>query len=265
MRRTGGPLKPRGARSVRRRRRRAAVSVVLSLVLFGMVGGVQSQVTQPRIEESVRLLVDRANAFRAGAGKRPLAVDDALTAAAANFARYMARTDRYGHEADGRSPARRAVAQGYDYCVILENIAYVQSSAGFGTAELTQRLITGWKDSPPHRHNLLDADVTQTGVGVAQSQTSRRFYAVQMFGRPKSAMLTFSIANQSDVAVPYELGKAAFELEPRTTRTHQQCRDERLRIQAVGPAGKGFETTPAQGSRYVVRGEQPGRLRVLSP
>lgn len=37
----------------------------------------------------------------------------------------MAKTGKYGHAADGRKPAERAAAHGYEYCIVRENIAYL--------------------------------------------------------------------------------------------------------------------------------------------
>jgi uncharacterized protein YkwD len=52
------------------------------------------------------------------------------------FADYMARTDEYGHHADGRSPMERARRQGYAPCIVSENIAYRYTSDPEGfTAE----------------------------------------------------------------------------------------------------------------------------------
>jgi uncharacterized protein YkwD len=103
-----------------------------------------------------------------------------------DFVDFMARTDRYGHEADGKQPADRARGHGYDYCLVSENIAYQYNSAGFRTAALARDFVEGWKHSPQHRKNMLEPAATQTAVAVARSEKSGRYYAVQMFGRPKS-------------------------------------------------------------------------------
>src|SRR5207253_2501467 len=121
----------------------------------------------------------------------------ALADTARDFAEFMARTDRYGHEADGQQPSQRATAHGYGYCMVAENIAFQYSSAGFRSGELARRFVEGWKQSPGHRHNMLEPDATETGVAVAQSPKSGRYYAVQMFGRPQALRVAFRIANRS--------------------------------------------------------------------
>jgi uncharacterized protein YkwD len=121
--------------------------------------------------------------------------DPELNKAAEYFAQYMATHDKYGHTADDNRPADRAKKFGYRYCIVLENIAYQFSSIGYTTQELGEKFFAGWKTSPGHRKNMLDPAVAQTGVAVAQSQDSGYYYAVQMFGRPKSKSIEFSLFN----------------------------------------------------------------------
>ena len=126
------------------------------------------------------------NRLRGQAGLPALASDERLSRAALEFARYMARTDRYGHQADGREPSQRVEAAGYDWCMVAENIAWQYHSRGFDTATLASRLVDGWEKSPPHRVNMLDKRPRQVGIATAQSPRSGRHYAVQLFARPCS-------------------------------------------------------------------------------
>lgn len=243
--------------------RRWAAQLAAAVGLGLLAAASSAQGARPDLDEAARRITAQSNGFRAASNRPELVANERLTAAAAAFAHYMARTDRYGHEADGRAPAERVTAAGYDYCVVLENIAFIQSSAGFSTAELARRLATGWEESPGHRRNLLDPDVTQIGVALAQSEKTRRFYAVQMFGRPKAAALSFSIANESAASVGYRLGDKAFHLSPGMTRTHEQCRIERLALPASAePRGARIDGELSGGERFVIRGEGPGTLRV---
>ena len=149
----------------------------------------------------------------------------------------MARTDQYSHSADGSEPPERAKKFGYDYCIVAENIAYLFNSEGFGTAELAHRLFDGWQNSPEHRRNMLQPNVTDTAVAIVQSAKTGRFYAVQLFGRPKSASIEFKVANRAGVEVEYILDGKSFALPPRVTRTHQGCTpfDLAFRGRAVQP------------------------------
>ena len=54
-------------------------------------------------------------------------------------------------------------------------------------------LFDGWTTSPPHRRNLLDGELTEVGIATAYSARSDRYYAVQLFGRPRSMATRFDL------------------------------------------------------------------------
>ena len=203
------------------------------------------------VSKVAALIVEQTNEFRKAEKREPLKTNAELTKAAEYFAQFMAETGKYGHEADGLTPAQRAKKYGYDYCLVLENIAYQYSSAGFTTQALADAFMKGWKESPGHRKNMLDPDVTETGVAVARSEKTGYYYAVQMFGRPKSQAIKFQIANQADKTVEYTLGSEQFILEPRFTRTHTLCRPAEMEFQA--PNGLGT-VKPTDGQKFAVTG-----------
>jgi uncharacterized protein YkwD len=204
-------------------------------------------------QQAVKLIIDKTNEFRRQDGKEPVKPNDQLTKTAQYFADFMARTDEYGHEADGKKPADRAKEHGYEYCIVLENIAYLYHSTGFSAQELGEKFFEGWKNSAGHRKNMLDPDVTETGVAVARSAESGYYYAVQMFGRPKSLSIQFQIANQSDSTVSYQIGEQKFDLEPRYIRMHERCRPEELVLKWPEDAKQKEETVrPAGGDKFIV-------------
>ena len=176
------------------------------------------------LSEASKLVVAATNAFRQTEKLAAVEPNPQLLKAARYYADFMARTEKYGHHADGSAPADRATKFGYDYCIISENVAYQFSSVGFSTQQLAQRLFDGWKNSPEHRKNMLDPNVTDTAIAVAHSANTGHYYSVQLFGRPKSQTIQFSVANHAGVAVEYAVGDQTFPLPPRATRTHRVCR-----------------------------------------
>lgn len=215
---------------------------------------------EPGFAAAEKMIVGRGNAARRDEGRAALVPQAALTAAAREFAQYMARTDHYAHDADGRQPEQRAEAQGYAYCRLAENIAYQFSSVGFGDDELAQRLVQGWMNSPGHRRNLLDPEVTDIGVGLARSARSGRHYAVQLFGRPESMKSAFRFTNAARVSITYELAGDTFVLEPRMTREHVQCTPQPIIVRLPG-AEPPVRLTPRAGERLRLQ-EAGGRLRL---
>lgn len=212
----------------------------------------QSLPESPDLEKTAAIIVRRTNEFREAEGLSSLAVNNDLREAAQYFADYMARTDTYGHHADGQGPAQRATEHGYDYCIVLENIAYHYRSSGFTAKKLGRQAFRGWKQSPGHRKNMLDPDVTETGVALAQSEKTGYFYAVQMFGRPRRQAIEFSIANDSGATVRYEIADKAYTLPPRLTRTHTRCRPSRVTFHWPDSEGDAKVVKPDSGDRFTV-------------
>src|SRR5262249_41038750 len=214
---------------------------------------------------TTRLIIEGANAFRQENKLRPLKPDSRLTKAAAGFAAYLAEHGELSHEADGRHPADRASEAGYDYAVIAENIADEMNSSGFTPKELADGFVEGWKQSPSHRKNLLDADVTQTGVAIAYRSETDTYYAVQMFGRSRTAEITFRITNKTDGVGKYKLAGRETTLASKATSEYTQpaARD----VVFVWPAGKvpsGGKRSfrPKDGDHLIVHMDAAGRFEV---
>ncbi len=75
--------------------------------------------------EAEAKIIRLTNDLRTSGGLKELTVSEPLRKASVEFARFMLTEGKYGHQADGRRPAQRAEAAGYDYCVVSENIAYI--------------------------------------------------------------------------------------------------------------------------------------------
>jgi len=210
----------------------------------------------PDLARVTQLIIERTNQFRKSEGRAEVAANNKLSTAAHSFASYMSRTLRYGHTADGSKSADRAAKEGYEYCLIAENIAYAYKSTAFTAEDLAKQFVDGWEKSPGHRKNMLEPDATETGVAVARNAESGYFFAVQMFGRPKSLAIEFRISNRSGEAVRYRVDDQTFDLPPRYSRTHQTCRTPEVTF--LPPEGQAESATPGptirpkNGERYTV-------------
>lgn len=185
------------------------------------------------IDQATAIIVERTNAFRKEHELQPLETDESLAQAAQGFAEYMADEDVYGHHADGRTPAQRAKAAGYEYCIVRENIAY-RSDSRDNTAEgLGEKFTQGWIDSPEHRENMLGEHLQDTGIGLATTD-GRTFYAVQMFGRPRSASIAIRIVNESEKVAELEVegdsGTDSMEIPPRAIVRLRRCMPTQLSV-----------------------------------
>lgn len=122
-------------------------------------------------------VVTLTNIERAQHGLRPLSTHARLTAIAQTHSEDMVRRSFFSHRnPDGKQVWHRATAMGYPYRKVAENIAAGQRTA----AEVVQ----GWMDSPGHRANILDGELTQIGVGYALGGRYGTTWT-QVFGTPR--------------------------------------------------------------------------------
>jgi uncharacterized protein YkwD len=141
---------------------------------------------QPSIEQQVIAL---ANQHRQQHGCAALVLSAQLTAAASAHSQDMALHDLFSHTgSNGSTMISRAVATGYSYSLLAENLA-----AGTNTAA---DVMAGWMSSPGHRANILNCDLHELGVGFyvqlddqsnvqldnGQLGGPYRYYWTQVFG-----------------------------------------------------------------------------------
>jgi len=235
---------------------RASRCCILMLLLCASLPPAMAQAA-PEIAQVERAVFAATNELRRGQKQQKLDTEPLLRQTALEFARFMAQTGKYGHEADGRSPQERAKTQGYDYCIVAENIAYFFSQKPIEADQLARRFMRGWENSPGHRANMLNADLTQIGVAIVRSETTGYYYAVQLFGRPRSEAVSFQIENKTGATISYMLGESSLSLPSSTTRTHRQCGRTALRLGATA-------VTPSHNGRYAVVREGVTGFRLVT-
>ncbi|HJZ32044.1 MAG TPA: CAP domain-containing protein [Hyphomicrobiaceae bacterium] len=217
--------------------------------------------TLPDLPQTEIAIIEMTNAFRKEQRQGELKPNAALRAAARAFAEYLGNTGKFAHEADGREPMARAEAMGYRACLVSENLALNLDSRGFETRKLARDVVEGWKASPSHRSNMLEASATEIGVGVARARDRNpKFISVQVFGRPESLKVVFAIENRSGGAVNYSLGEEREALPPGATATHTSCEAAALVFDQAEPAWRRLE--PKDGDSFVVSRGRLGALRV---
>jgi uncharacterized protein YkwD len=119
-------------------------------------------------------LVTLANRKRAAAGVGRLTASAALARSAQQYAKKLAADGDFSH-ADGSQLSDRVRSAGFTYRVVGENLALGQRSPA--------AVIQDWMHSAGHRRNLLDADFTEVGAGVATRSDGQVVWCLD-FGRP---------------------------------------------------------------------------------
>jgi uncharacterized protein YkwD len=151
--------------------------VVLGLaglvLLAGCAGEVAPSVEQPTMYLSMAnggakldpvAAASMISLYRQNNGLGPVAVDPALMALAENQSMAMARSNKLDHDVKGPL-AKRLNASGYPATLAVENV-----SAGYHTMA---EAFSGWRDSPPHKANMLKSGVTRLGIAASYAPNTK--------------------------------------------------------------------------------------------
>jgi uncharacterized protein YkwD len=236
----------------------------LAVLLLAAVLPALAAPQRPDIETVESLVIQATNAFRAGESLSRLERNSKLDKAARSFAEHLANGGAFSHESGGTTPEIRVFQAGYQACVIAENLARHYSSAGFNTKELADKLVQGWKDSPPHRKNMLERDAIDTGLAVVYRSHNgiEDFYAVQLLGTLESATINFQVLNRGDFPIAYRVNEKSFTLNPNQGRGHGRCATPD--VQFEGRAHGRFRPSNAECFLVPANGEvrrEPGGCR----
>ncbi|WP_448072713.1 CAP domain-containing protein [Georgenia yuyongxinii] len=149
-------------------------------------------------------IFEQLNAYRAGQGVAPLTRNASIDGVARSWSQTQAAQGRMSHN-PGYGQQMPAGVSAWS-----ENVAYL---AGYDVAQMAEIFVDGWINSPGHRRNILDADMTHTGVGIAQNSAGE-VYATQNFGRYPGALPGDGAAAPAPAQTPAPAPAPAPEPEP---------------------------------------------------
>ena len=145
--------------------------VATAILGFLLLGGCAADVVTP-VPDQPTMYLSMANGgakldpiaaasmislYRSNNGLGPVTVDPGLMALAEDQSTAMAKKNKMDH--DVKAPlAKRLNASGYPATLAVENI-----SAGYHTMA---EAFSGWRDSPPHRANMLKSGVNKIGIAA---------------------------------------------------------------------------------------------------
>nr|WP_111299539.1 CAP domain-containing protein [Paracoccus saliphilus] len=185
------------------------------------------QMTQANPEE--RYFLSLINADRVRHGLDPVQLETHLNRAAESHSGWLLRTDSFSHTgSNGSSPGDRVQAADFDLGSswrVTENLAYVSIDRDSSLQNEIQTLHRLLMNSPSHRANILDPDVTHVGIGleVGSFAGSQVLMATQNFARTTGHLevdvapgITISSLDAPDLAVPPP-SKAAWQAHVVTT------------------------------------------------
>jgi uncharacterized protein YkwD len=152
---------------------RGAVAILGLLVLGGCAGDVGPSIEQPSMYQSManpgaRLdsvaAASMISLYRQNNGLGVVVVDPELMKLAESQSSAMAARNKLDH--DVTAPlAKRLNGGGYPATQAVENV-----SAGYHTLA---EAFSGWRDSPPHRANMLKSGVTKLGIAASYAPNTK--------------------------------------------------------------------------------------------
>jgi uncharacterized protein YkwD len=151
---------------------RAAAAIIGLLALGGCAGEVAT-IEQPTMYLSManggakldsQAAASMISLYRENNGLGGVAVDPELMKLAESQSQTMAGHNKLDH--DVKAPlAKRLSASGYPATLAVENV-----SAGYHTLA---EAFSGWRDSPPHRANMLKNGVTKLGIAASYAPNTK--------------------------------------------------------------------------------------------
>ena len=131
-----------------------------------------------QLSRAEQTILDLTNKERAKQKLAPLKPNPVLFAVARDYSANMAKKGRMDHFLDGKNPAQRALAGGYDYKHVGENLGESEGAVPLPV------IMRGWMNSKHHRDNILKPEFTEIGLGLARSGRGITYYT-QLFGTPR--------------------------------------------------------------------------------
>ncbi|GGJ86010.1 hypothetical protein GCM10010123_14530 [Pilimelia anulata] len=162
--------------------RRIIVPVLLAIVGAGLLTAPASPAAAVTVAaaRAAKAKTERAsalrylNAYRVRSGCRPVRALNTLNLAAQRHAADMATRGYFNHVSPRTGTfVQRARRAGYR-APMSENIAWGQPNG--------RSAFLAWRNSPPHRRNMVNCAARSVGTGMAYSRTGTPYW-VQVFGR----------------------------------------------------------------------------------
>jgi Cysteine-rich secretory protein family len=223
--------------------------------------------TAPDVTIVETAIVEMTNAFRADKKLATLKQSASLSAIARAYAKYLAKSGKFSHTADGKGAGDRITAGQYDWCQIGENLALNSDSRGFKSRDLAKKAVEGWINSPGHRANLVAEHMTEIGVGVvASSDKVPKYLSVQLFARPKSMQFEFQISNATKQIVTYSFSGETRTIEPSFAVTHAACVPGTIAFDKIGKGKSAKDINAkleaAQDKVYMLNADAKAGLKI---
>lgn len=158
--------------------RTAFISLAVSLAVLGTFTRAGEDKKPAAHSPNEVKLFELTNLERKKKELPPLKLNAALSKIARGHSENMARQGKMEHKLDDKTAGDRMRAAGYQFVRGGENIA-----AGDEAVTLPM-LMKAWMESQYHRENILLAEFSEIGIGIARDKSGQLYYT-QLFARPR--------------------------------------------------------------------------------
>lgn len=186
----------------------AAIAAMAALFAAWLAtAAAQSSDSAPRSGSPERRMMDLVNAERSRRGLRRLAWDGQLARLARAHAEDMRRAGKVSHHSsgDGADFEARLTRSGYRARATAENVAFDRT---------VERAHKGLMNSPGHRANILNPDLTALGIGVVPDGEGSSVYVAQDFATPIVSLTDEEAVQRVRLAVTAAQRAAGREVSP---------------------------------------------------
>ena len=160
------------------------------------------------VQSTEAVIYTKVNAIRKKHGLPELTWASDVAEVARKYSEDMAVRDYFAHvNPEGEQVHDRLEKAGIVFTVSAENLF---TSNEF--TEIAEESIRRWMESPGHRDNILNADVTETGVGVYKTAGDNNYYITQVFiKRALKIIPTPSQLSSREIDTIFDIVKASIE------------------------------------------------------
>jgi uncharacterized protein YkwD len=150
-----------------------AIIAIIGLLALGGCAAENAVTEQPALYNNMadpgahldsQVAASMISQYRQNNGVGTVVIDPELTRLAESQSQAMAAKNKLDHDVRAPLPKRLAEA-GYPATLAVENV-----SAGYHTLA---EAFSGWRDSPPHRENMLKNGVTKMGIAASYAPNTK--------------------------------------------------------------------------------------------
>lgn len=182
--------------------RRAATAALAGAMLLSVLPAATSMASTeplPEIKAAEWQVLSQMNQVRANNGLKPLRMATRVRLVARDRSRSMKNQSYFAHTSPtGATAGSMLSSRGVKYNFWGENIGWTKH---MGNEEGVKWMVDWWKNSPPHRRNMLNREFNYAGVGIARDGAKVLYTVVFVNQRDHTPPVAGLISSDTGISV----------------------------------------------------------------